>query len=376
MFGKPITLFRVFGFALRLDWSWFIIAVLIAWSLAEGVFERTYGVEDAATRWALGVAGALGLFLSVVLHELGHATIARRFGVPIHGITLFIFGGVAEMREEPGSPRAEFWVAVAGPVVSMALAGGLFLLAGLDMPDAPHALVAWLGFINAMLVMFNIVPAFPLDGGRVLRSIVWRLRGDFKAATHAASAIGAGFGVVLILLGLISIVSGGFVGGVWLIILGLFLRAIAKNAYRRVLWRDILSDLAVRRLMNEKPHTVEPDASVQTLLDDYIYRLPFKMFPVVEPDGRLVGAVNIDDVKRLPREQWEQTPVRRIAHAPSEQNTIDPDAPASEALEKVGPNTPSRLLVVEGDRLAGVVALRDLWNYLSRRVEFEKRAGG
>lgn len=376
MFGKPITLFRVFGFAIRLDWSWFIIAVLVAWSLAAGVFDQQFGIEDPATRWIMGIAGALGLFLSVVLHEMGHAFTARGFGVPIRGITLFIFGGVAEMEDEPNSPRAEFWVAVAGPVVSLLLAGALIGLSLLPMPPAVHGVVSWLGVINGVLVAFNIIPAFPLDGGRVLRAIVWKLKGDLRGATRIVSTIGAGFGIFLILLGVLFMVTGNLIGGIWWIILGLFLRGIAKNAYRQILWRDILSGITVRRLMNEKPHTVDPDASVRELLDDYIYRLPFKMFPVVDAEGRLVGAVNVDDVKQLPHEQWDQTPVKQIAHEPRDENTVGPDDPATKALQQIRPDSPSRLLVVEGEKLAGVIALRDLWNYLSRRVEFEEQAGG
>lgn len=376
MFGRPITLFRLFGFAIRLDWSWFIIVVLIAWSLAEGVFEQHYGVEAASTRWIMGAVGAMGLFVSVLLHELGHAIVARRFGVPIHGITLFIFGGVAEMEEEPGSARAEFWVAVAGPAVSIVLAGALTGIARAPLPTPVEAVVGWLGLINAMLVAFNILPAFPLDGGRVLRAVVWRFKGDFKAATRVPAKIGAGFGVALMLLGVLFFITGNIIGGIWWVVLGLFLRGIAKNAYRQVLWRDILSDISVRRLMNDKPHTVAPDTSVRELIDDYLYRLPFKMFPVVDADDRLVGAISVDDVKRIPRERLEARTVRDVLHEPSEHNTIGPGEPAVNALHQMGPASPSRLLVVDPNgRLVGVIALRDLWNYLSRRIEFEEQAG-
>jgi Zn-dependent protease len=376
MFGKPITLFRVFGFAIRLDWSWFIIAVLIAWSLAEGVFDQHYDIEEATTRWIMGAIGAIGLFISVVLHELGHATVARKFGVPIHGITLFIFGGVAEMQEEPKSAKAEFWVAVAGPAVSILLAALLTGIARFPLPASVEGVVGWLGLINAVLVAFNILPAFPLDGGRVLRSIVWRFKGDFKAATRVPAKVGAGFGILLMLLGVLFFITGNLIGGIWWIVLGLFLRGIAKNAYRQVLWRDILSDIHVRRLMNDKPHTVGPDASVRELVDDYLYRLPFKMFPVVDDSDKLVGAVSVDDVKQLPRERWEEQTVRDVLHAPSDDNTIGPDEPAVNALQQIGPRSPSRLLVVDDNgRLAGVIALRDLWNYLSRRIEFEEQTG-
>lgn len=374
MFGKTIDLFSIFGFKIRLDLSWFIVAVLITWSLAVGFFPRAYEGLTPTAYWVMGALGALGLFASVVAHELSHATVARRFGVEMRGITLFIFGGVAEMTDEPPSPKAEFWVAVAGPIMSFAV-GGLFFLGNLPaLPTAVAAVVGYLALINVILAVFNLIPAFPLDGGRILRSILWHWRDDLRWATRITSTIGAGFGYALIGLAVLELLVGGrqaFVGAMWLALIGLFLRGAAQMSYQQLLLRRVLEGEPVSRFMKTDPVTVPRSASVAELVEDFIYRHHFKLYPVVD-DGRLVGCVTTARIKELPRDDWERTSAGALAEACTEENSIAPHADAMNALSRMSRTRASRLMVVEDGRLVGILALKDLLEFFSLKIELEE----
>ncbi|MGD2114581.1 MAG: site-2 protease family protein [Acidobacteriota bacterium] len=371
MFGKTFDLFSVFGFKIRLDVSWFVVAVLITWSLASAAFPQMAPDLSATTYWLMGVLGALGLFASVVAHELSHASVARRYGIDMRGITLFIFGGVAEMSDEPPSPKAEFWVAIAGPIASLVL-GLLFLVAGgLPMPAAAGTVVGYLGVINIVLAVFNMIPAFPLDGGRILRSVLWQWKDSLRQATRITSAIGSGFGFLLIGFGILRLVAwGDFVGGMWMALIGLFVRNAAQMSYQQLLLRRVLEGEPVSRFMEVEPVVAPPWISVEELVEDYVYRHHFKMFPVVS-NGRLEGCVTTRQIKELPRDEWANTPVRQLARECSEDNSIAPDADAMKALSAMSRNRASRLLVVEGDELRGVLALKDLLDFFAMKIELE-----
>ncbi len=378
MFGKRIPLFTLFGFEIRLDWSWIIIAVLITWTLSAGVFPFYYPDLPPGTYWWMGVAAALGLFGSIILHEIGHAAVARRYGLPISGITLFVFGGVAEMEAEPERPGVEFWVAVAGPIASIAIAIVCYLLtvasAAAGLPVPVIGVLAYLALINLILVIFNMVPAFPLDGGRVLRAALWRWKGDIRWATRITSSIGAGFGVLLIVLGVYNVLIGNFIGGMWWFLIGLFVRAAAQMSYRQVVVREGLRGIPVRRIMSQDPITVGPRTSVADLVDNYVYRHQHKMFPVVD-GGRLVGCVSLRDIKELPREEWPGTTVESIMQRCSRENTIGAEVDALGALTKMNKTQNSRLLVAEGDRLIGIVTLKDMLKFLSLKLDLEGEEG-
>jgi Zn-dependent protease/predicted transcriptional regulator len=374
MFGRSIPLFKLAGFQIALDWSWLILAVLISWTLSTAVFPSYYPDLTPATYWSMGVIAALGLFGSILLHELGHAAVARRYGLPIRRITLFIFGGVAEMEAEPERPAAEFWVAIAGPIVSFLVGLVCWLLlqaavgAGAGVPVV--GVLAYLATINIILAVFNLVPAFPLDGGRILRAILWYWKGSLRWATRVASVIGGGFGILLIVLGVYRVLIGDFVGGMWWFLIGLFVRFAAQMSYQQVLMRETLRGIPVRRIMSANPVTVSSGITITQLIDDYVYRHHHNMFPVVD-NGRLVGCVSMNDIKRLPRDRWSSTTVSEIIRSCSEATAISPDMDAMEVLSLMARTRNSRLLVTEGDQLVGVITLRDLMNFLNVKLNLE-----
>ena len=374
MFGKQITLFKLLGFEVRIDLSWIIIAVLITWSLAQGVFPSYYKGLSTATYWWMGALGALGLFGSIIFHELCHSLVARKFGLPMRGITLFIFGGVAEMEDEPPSPKAEFFMAIAGPIVSIIIGflclGIYFLGNGGGWPQFVIGIFAYLGFINLILAAFNLLPAFPLDGGRVLRSALWHWKDNLRWATRISSSIGSGFGLLLIALGIVSVIRGAFIGGIWWALIGMFLRNASRMSYQRLLMRRALEGEHIQRFMESNPVTVPPSISIDQLVENYIYKYHFKMFPVVK-DEKLVGCVTTRDVKEIPQEEWKQHTVEEISKSCSSGNTIAPDADATEALSTMHRTGNSRLMVTEDNRLVGIIALKDLLEFLSLKFDLE-----
>jgi Zn-dependent protease/CBS domain-containing protein len=374
MFGKRIKLFTILGFEVRIDLSWFIIAVLITWTLASGVFPHYYKGLRTAIYWWMGVAGALGLFFSVVFHELAHSVISRKRGLPMKGITLFIFGGVAEMREEPESAGTEFWMAIAGPISSVVLGlvfYGLLAVGRGSWPVPINGVIGYLAMINFILAGFNLLPAYPLDGGRVLRSALWKWKGNVRWATRVASQVGSGFAIALIVLGVLAFVRGNFIGGMWWFLIGLFLRNASQMSYQQLLMRKALEGESVQRFMKRDPVTVPPSISVEQLVEDYIYQYHYKMFPVVEDSNKLIGCVTTKHVKEVPRDEWRQKTVGDLAIGCSQENTIEPDTDAMKALSIMNRNGASRLMVAKGGRLQGVLALKDMLEFLSLRVELE-----
>jgi Zn-dependent protease len=372
MFGRSLTLFELIGFKVRVDASWILLALLITWSLAQGFFPSLYPELSPAIYWWMGIAGMIGLVFSLVLHELSHSVVARRYGMPIRGITLFIFGGVAEMEDEPPSAKAEFLMAIAGPIMSFLLALAFYGVSVLGqaqgLPQPALGVTRYLAYLNALLATFNLLPAFPLDGGRVLRSGLWHWKGDMRWATRVASQVGTGFAFVLMALGVASVLTGNFVGGMWWFLIGLFLHTAARGSYVQLMTRRALEGEPVRRFMCAEPVTVTPDTTVSELVEEFMYRHHHDMFPVVEGE-RLIGCVSTREVKALSRERWGQVPVREIAKPCSPDNTIDPDEDAVKALALMQRTGNGRLMVVERGRLVGILALKDLLRFLSLKID-------
>lgn len=376
MFGKPLTLFRILGFEVKIDWSWLILGALIVWSLATGLFPVWYKGLARGDYWAMGVAGAVGLFLSIVFHELWHSLIARRFGLNMRGITLFLFGGVSEMTDEPPSPKAEFFLAVAGPVSSVVLAAIFlvlgYLIRGGGSVTPSTAVLSYLGFLNLALAVFNLIPAFPLDGGRVLRAVLWGAWNDLSKATRVASRIGAGLGAGLMFLGVVQFFMGQSIGGIWTFIIGMFVRSAARSSYGQLVVRQALEGARVRQFMAKDPVSVDPGTTVEKLVEDFIYKYHFKMFPVVDGE-KLVGCVTINQVKSVAREDWPSQRIGELASSCSAENTIGPDADVMAALAQMQRTGRSRLLVAEDGKLDGVISLKDIMGYITLKMDLEER---
>lgn len=375
MFGKSLTLFEILGFKVKVNISWLFLALLIAWSLAKGFFPELYAGLPPATYWWMALAGLIGLFFSIVFHELSHSLVARRYGLPMKGITLFILGGIAEMEEEPASAKAEFFMAIAGPIASLILAAlfyVLFLLGeAAGLPEPLNGVLRYLGLLNLLLAVFNMLPAFPMDGGRALRAAIWHRTGNLKKATRFASQAGSWLGLGFIGLAVLSIATGNFVGAIWWFLLGLFIRSAAQGSFQQMELRRALEGEPVRRFMTAEPVAVPPDITLQALVEDYAYRTFHKFFPVVE-GGRLLGCVTTARIREAPRESWADTPVQSVMTPPSAENSVGPEEDAMKALSKMQQSGQARLLVAEGGRLVGIVTLKDLMELLALRMELEE----
>jgi Zn-dependent protease/predicted transcriptional regulator len=375
VFGPSIRIFRLFGFDVRVDASWLIIAALLTWSLAVGLFPYEFPGLTLAQYWWMGIAGTVGLFLSIIIHEFFHSIVARRNNLPMKGITLFIFGGVAQMGGEPPSPRVEFLMAIAGPLSSIGLGfifWGIYVAGrGVWLLDTA-GILAYLAWINWILAGFNLIPAFPLDGGRILRSVLWHFKRDLRPATRIASAIGAGFGFLLIAFAVFELFVGNFFGAIWYFLIGLFLRNASEASYQQVLIRTALAGEPVRRFMTTAPVTVTPDMSIEQLVDNYVYRYHYKMFPVVtDSEQHLAGCVSTKELSSIPKPEWPKHKVEEVVKPCSVQNTVNPDADALDVLSKMNETGMSRMLVTDKNRLLAIVSLKDLLNFIASKLELE-----
>jgi len=375
MFGKQIRLFKLLGFEVKLDFSWFILAILITWSLAKGFFPQYFKDLPNATYWWMGVAGTLGLLISIVLHELSHSLVARRYGIPMKGITLFIFGGVAEMEEEPPSPKAEFLMAVVGPLASILIAllsYQIYILGKkIGWPVPVNGIFLYLGIINMVLAIFNLLPGFPLDGGRMLRSALWYWKKNIRWATRVSSQLGAAFGLGLIMLGVVSFIFGNVIGGIWWVLIGFFLRNASQMSYKQLFIRKALEGEHVSRFMKTDLITVSASMPIEELVEDYFYKHHFKMYPVLD-NSKLIGIVTTRMVKEISKEDWKFRKVGEITNPCTEENSVRPDVDAMDALSKMYRSGNSRLMVLEDGKLVGIIALKDMMTFLSMKMDIEK----
>ena len=375
MTPRQLPLFRLFGFQVKLDLSWLLIALLITWTLAAGLFPQSYPGLSREMYWWMGITGATGIFFSIVFHEFSHSLVARHYGLNIRGITLFIFGGIAEMEKEPATPKSEFLIAIAGPLASFLLAFVFYQVHLLATANEWSVFIIgvtyYLAYLNTILAIFNLVPAFPLDGGRMLRAALWAWKKNLRSATRIASQIGSGFGLVMMILGVLWVLQGIFIAGMWWFLIGVFLRVTAAASFKQVLLQEALQDQPIRRFMTSQPLTVPPSLSIEQLVQDYIYRHHFKMFPVIE-NSRLLGCITTHEVKTVPQEQWSDRTVGELTSPCSADNTVSPDTDAMQVLLLMTqPNASSRFMVVEDQRLIGIISLTDLKEFLSLKLELE-----
>jgi Zn-dependent protease/predicted transcriptional regulator len=337
---------RIIGIPIYIHYTWFVIFGLIAWSLSEGYFPSRYPDLPASTYWAKGLVAALLLFGSVLFHELGHSIVAIRNGIGIVSITLFIFGGLARLKQDPNAAWVEFKVAIAGPMASFFLAGFFYAAAQLEIGGAGGvAVTTYLALLNMILGTFNLVPAFPLDGGRVLRAVLWKFAGKMKA-TRIASGIGTFFAYLLILHGVYGLVRGEGLNGVWSILIGWFLKDASAGAYQQVRLSEMLSGVRVRDLMVPNCVAIPVHISIEEAVQDYFLRYGYGGFPV-EDRGSIRGLLTLSDVKRIPRENWSNTSVQAHMSPVDQRTTIAADKDITEALQQMAQSGISRLIVVD-----------------------------
>jgi Zn-dependent protease/CBS domain-containing protein len=365
--NSALRIARVAGVEIRIHWSLLLVAALIVWSLADGVFPDTNPGLSDGSYLAMALVAAFLFLASILLHELGHAVQARRDGVPVGGITLWVFGGVAELRGDMPSPGAELRIAAAGPAVSLVL--GVVCLGAalaLHLPAQVDGVAFWIGYINLSLLVFNLIPALPLDGGRMLRALLWARRRDLLSATRTAGALGRGFGQLLIAGGLVLAIFAGDLGGVWFIFLGWFLLAAAQAELDATTARSALAGLRVAELMVRDPVSVRAGATLQAFMDEIFLPTRHTAFPVL--DGiEAVGIVSFRSALEVPPELWPVTSVSAIM-ATGPDVAIDARAPLTEALPRLTGGDLRRLLVVDDGRLAGLLSATDVLRVLEVRT--------
>jgi Zn-dependent protease/CBS domain-containing protein len=361
-----ITLFRVAGIRISLDISWFIIFALVLIALSAGYFPRNFPGQEPQTYWIAGFVTTLLFFASVLIHELSHSLVAIRAGLEIPEITLFIFGGVSRLSQEPKDPVTELRIALVGPLSSFVLAAVFWVLKTMLRGFEPSLIVAVLGYlawINLALGVFNLIPGFPLDGGRVFRAIWWWKTGSLTRATKIASDIGKGFAVALMVLGGLQIFGGALISGLWLVFIGMFLRGMSVRGYEEVVIRQALEGVHVEEVMVRDVVSVPPNLTVAALVHDYILKYAYRGFPVVE-NGRVLGVVSIAAVKDVPPEEQPSTRVEEIMVPTSEAMLIGAKASLAEALVRMSRDGEERLLVASQGRLQGMVTKTGLLRFV------------
>lgn len=376
MFSNAIKLFTVGGFDIKLDPSWILIAALITWTLSRQYFPVILPDQPAQVYLAMAVIAMLSFFGSLLLHELAHSVVARNFGVHIKGITLFLFGGVAELAAEPKSANAEFWIALAGPAMSLSISiifWSLAQLSGLvaQVPAVTETL-SYLAAVNLVIALFNLVPAFPLDGGRVLRAYLWNRHGDIVRATRTAAMSGTAFAYGLMFLGMLALFQGLLISGLWYIMIGFFVMAAARGAYQSQIMDQAFAGKTVGALMMKDPVVVSPDLTLSEFVNTVMLPHRVSFAPVVE-NGVLLGQIDKDVLSVIDRDNWTSTRVGDVFAGLDVAATIPPDMPIRELLAQIARTGTRKFLVVEDHRLLGVMTLANLIGYL-HTVENTRRA--
>jgi Zn-dependent protease/CBS domain-containing protein len=373
MMKGSLRVARIAGIDIGIHYTWILIFVLISWSLAVGYFPVDYPGWAPWLYWVTSVVAALLLFVSVLIHELAHSLVAKSRGLPVKSITLFLLGGVSNLETEPEKPGVEFAVAIVGPLASVAIAGVFWAVDyfNLIQVGAARAIAGYLVTINILLAAFNILPGFPLDGGRVLRSIIWGATNDLKKATNIAATVGQVFGWIMIALGVVLALTGNLISGIWLAFIGWFLNGAAEASRRELEMRSLWLNVRVSNVMNDKPETIEPGAPVEKLVNEIYVRRGLRSAPVVD-DGRLQGIVTLADIKKIPMSEWRNTSVSSVMTR-QPLKTVKPDDNMSTAVQLMAQFSIDQLPVVVDDRIVGMLGRADIIRYVQVHHELGKR---
>jgi Zn-dependent protease/CBS domain-containing protein len=368
--GKTgVRLGTIFGIEVRADWSLLLIIVLLTWSLADVSFPSLVDRYRSAEYWVAAFGTTLLFLASLLAHELSHSVVARRLGIQVRDITLWLFGGVSRLEGEARTPRGDFQIAFAGPAMSIAIGIVFTVLAiAVRLADgSPLAIAAlfWLGGINLLLAVFNLIPAAPLDGGRVLRAFLWRRSGDHDRAAVQAARAGRFFGWVLVFLGVLEFIGGGDVGGLWLVFLGWFLLGAARAEEEQVLTQHALQGVRVGDVMTHSPVTAPADISIADMLNDYVLSHHCSAFPLVDRDGRVVGLLTLQQCKRVPPDQRATTPARAVATPIDQVPTASPDELLVPVLQRAA-DAGGRILAMRDGQLVGIVTPTDVTRAVQR----------
>jgi Zn-dependent protease/CBS domain-containing protein len=368
--GIPIG--KAFGITLRLHYSWFFIFALVTWALAASYFPSAYPAWGLATRIAAGLITSVLFFGSVLVHELMHSIVSQRQGIPVQSITLFIFGGVSQITSEPKQPADEFRMAIAGPLSSLVIGGILFgIYFGWRQADTfaaqfITAIAYWLGYINLMLGIFNLIPGFPLDGGRVFRSLLWWRSGNLKRATRTASNIGRAVGFLFILAGIWLIFTGNWINGIWLALIGWFLESAAVGSYRQLLLQDMLKGHTASEVMSRDCVAIPPETTIGSLVHENILTSGRRCFPVVT-DSRIMGMMTLHNIKAVPKEQWSTETVKEAMTPFDKLRWVRPDEELSSVLRILTEDDINQVPVVQDNQVVGMVSRENLLNFVNVR---------
>jgi Zn-dependent protease len=361
---QGISLGRVFGIRIVLDYSWFLIFALVAWTLASGYFPSEFKNWPIAEYWLVGIATAIVFFVSVLLHELGHSIVARHYGIPVNSIRLFIFGGMSQIESEPPSAKVEFVMAVVGPLVSFALAGVFAGLGVVFASVAPlMALAKYLAYINGALRLFNLIPGFPLDGGRVFRAIVWGITSNLHRATAIAANLGRFIGFLFILFGVYQVFTGNFINGLWIGFIGWFLESAAMSQVQQQKVQDLLAGRRVSQAMSTNYASIQPDVNLQTLVDRRVLGGGQRSFVVKEGD-KVAGLLTLHDIKELPRAEWPATTAAQAMIPVAQMKRVQPDEELWAAIEEMNRDGVNQLPVMTDGHIEGMLRREDIISYL------------
>ncbi len=372
MFRSSLKLFKVFGIEIRLDFSWFIVFALFAYYFGFNYFPAVLPGANNGIIAIVTFITVILFFTSVLVHEMSHSLVAKSQGTPVGRITLFLFGGMAQIEKEPETPKNEFIMAIAGPAASFVLAilfGIIWLLT--RQYEIIREPVRYLTIINIILGIFNMLPGYPLDGGRVLRSIIWKVTDNIKKATLIASTTGRVIGFLIIAVGIFFLFTGNFLNGVWFAFIGWFLQSSAQMGYRQLVFETSIKGVKVGDVMNDDIVLVEKDISLQELIDEYFMRYRFGRFPVVEDlrSERLIGIISLHDVKSIERQKWPEIKVGDIVKTIDENEKVDMSIEISEAIKKMGKIGLGHLVIMSGNKLKGIITKSDVMRFIKLQSE-------